>query len=479
ARARGGRQRVHAPRHGSRRSHRRRSAAAPSPELPEQLPHLLEQPGLVGRVLVGHEAVEILEQQLLLAGELLGNFDLHEHVHVAAAAGIDAGRALAAQRRQLGAAGGTRRNGGDLVAPGRGNGETAAEGGLREGDGDGTEQLRALALEEGVGAHVDQHVEIAGRTTGRPGFAFTAKAKLHALLDAGGHADRALDLALDAALAPALGAGIADDHAGAAAGALAAAGVAFGEALELDLDLGALKRLLEGNFEVIAQVIAALGAAAGAAAAEQVPEAKELAEDVGKIGEVGGIEAAAVADARMAEAVVLGAFLLIGEDAVGLGGFLERFFRAGIALVAVGVVLERQAAVGALDVGVAGIAGNAEHFVIITLFGHVAELWELDSGRRLRGSLRDLDHGRADEAPMQLVAALQLLDDGALRDRLGGHHFDGFVQVRIEFLFGGLDRLQAHLAGGVGQLAVQQLDALAPVGGGILARHGHRIGVPQ
>jgi hypothetical protein len=62
-------------------------------------------------------------------------------------------------------------------------------------------------------------------------------------------------------------------------------------------------------------------------------------------------------------------FLGIGKHFVGFRGLLEAIFRPVI-LVAVGVILEGQLTIRALDVVGAGAALDSEHFVIITLIRH-------------------------------------------------------------------------------------------------------------
>src|SRR5258708_17178769 len=89
---------------------------------------------------------------------------------------------------------------------------------------------------------------------------------------------------------------------------------------------------------------------AAAAAAEDI-EAEEVAENVVEIVEDGFVEAAASvgSDAGVAEAVVGGAFVAVGEDGVGFGGFLEAFFCGVVSWISVGVVLHSELAVGAFD----------------------------------------------------------------------------------------------------------------------------------
>ena len=75
---------------------------------------------------------------------------------------------------------------------------------------------------------------------------------------------------------------------------------------------------------------------------------------------------AAALQAGVAEAVVGGPFLPVAEHAIGFGGFLEPLLRVGIVGVAVGVVLQRLLAVGALDLRVARALANTKNFVIIS-----------------------------------------------------------------------------------------------------------------
>src|SRR4029077_18764663 len=133
--------------------------------------------------------------------------------------------------------------------------------------------------------------------------------------------------------------------AGAAGGALAVlraaafAGLAGLQARHGDLLLDAARRVDEIDAHVDAQVGAALRSRDGPprrpAAAENVPhrEPEHAAEDVLEPGEDVGVEAAAeriargAADAGMAEAIVTGALVGVGEDRVGLGRLLELLLR--------------------------------------------------------------------------------------------------------------------------------------------------------
>ena len=67
----------------------------------------------------------------------------------------------------------------------------------------------------------------------------------------------------------------------------------------------------------------------------------------------------------MAVAVVHGALVGVGEHGIGLADFFELFFRVRIIRIAVGMVLQRQLAIGALEFDLGDRAGHAQHFVVI------------------------------------------------------------------------------------------------------------------
>ena len=69
----------------------------------------------------------------------------------------------------------------------------------------------------------------------------------------------------------------------------------------------------------------------------------------------------------MAELVVSRALLPVAQDLKGLFGLLEFILRFRVTFISIGVVLHGQAAIGLFDVGVIGVAINAENFVIVTL----------------------------------------------------------------------------------------------------------------
>jgi hypothetical protein len=141
-------------------------------------------------------------------------------------------------------------------------------------------------------------------------------------------------------------------------------------AADIHLPLGAEDRFIKFKVQVFAKIGSALGAAATTAAlAEHIAETENVAEDVAKILEDGGIESSrtsgVAAHASMPKAVIQRALLAIGENRVSFGDLLEFVFRIRIVGVAVRMIRHRKLAVSALDLNVGGRTGNTEHLVII------------------------------------------------------------------------------------------------------------------
>jgi len=117
--------------------------------------------------------------------------------------------------------------------------------------------------------------------------------------------------------------------------------------------------------------------APAAPAAERVPEgvAEDLRKNIVDVVEalaaalterIASARAAAV-HARMAETVIGRALLLVRQDGVGFGDFLEARHGLFRAAVAVGVVLHRQLAIGALEHGGVHRPLDPQNLVIVTL----------------------------------------------------------------------------------------------------------------
>ena len=113
--------------------------------------------------------------------------------------------------------------------------------------------------------------------------------------------------------------------------------------------------------------------AAATATAEDVAE--DVAENIANVlkARTGVAPAHAVLEGGMPLLVIHAALAAVGQDFVGLLGFLERCLGTLVAGVAVRVVLHRRAAVSLLQVIVAGIARHAQYFVIVA-FAHRSRL---------------------------------------------------------------------------------------------------------
>ena len=69
----------------------------------------------------------------------------------------------------------------------------------------------------------------------------------------------------------------------------------------------------------------------------------------------------------MAEAVVHAPLVGVGQDGVRLGRLLELLFGFLVAVIAVGVILQRQLAVRALDLHIDRGLGDAQDLVVVAL----------------------------------------------------------------------------------------------------------------
>ena len=104
-------------------------------------------------------------------------------------------------------------------------------------------------------------------------------------------------------------------------------------------------------------------------AAEHIAKSEQVAEDIVEIDEDGRVESAAwaavAANPGVSEAIVARALLGVSQDRVGFAALLEVLFRFRIVGIAVGMILQRQLAIGALDLLIVRGARDAQYFVII------------------------------------------------------------------------------------------------------------------
>ena len=171
--------------------------------------------------------------------------------------------------------------------------------------------------------------------------------------------------------------------AGGAAGALTH--VALLAAGQADLLLTAKGGLFKGDGDGSTEGIALHGAVAPGTAAPAKAAAESASEEGAEnitqvdVAEIGAAESAETAagvivgvNTGVAELVVTGTFLLVGEDLVGLVDLLELGLGLLIAGVEVGVVLLGQLAVGLFQLIVAGALADPQDLVKISfLFRHM------------------------------------------------------------------------------------------------------------
>jgi hypothetical protein len=69
----------------------------------------------------------------------------------------------------------------------------------------------------------------------------------------------------------------------------------------------------------------------------------------------------------MAILVVALTLLAVGENGVGFGGFLEASLGVFVTLILIGVVRQRELAIGLFDLGIRRLALDTEDFVIVAL----------------------------------------------------------------------------------------------------------------
>ena len=357
----------------------------------------------------GSVARELFEQPLLILRELLRDRDARDDVKVSVAAPVHVRHALAAQ---LEARAGLRA-GGDvdvLAAVERRHLHAAAERERREADRHLAVEVVLLAMEERVLLHVDDDVEIAGRAAGRTVFAFAVQAEPLSRRDPGGNLHRQLALAADTSGAAARLARLGDRLAGAAArrarprdGEEALLIAQLTRALALAARLGRracrraralctsrrFPRAESGSTSRRPWPIprtrspgrsadrrrAAVRRAGGAG--RRCPRGRTRRRGRRRCRRSPRRSSGRIrrrprrADAGVSEPVVQTLLLLIREDRVRFGRFLERFLGLVIAGIAIGMELQRQLAVRALDLLLRRVALDAEDLVVVPL-GHAA-----------------------------------------------------------------------------------------------------------
>jgi len=156
-------------------------------------------------------------------------------------------------------------------------------------------------------------------------------------------------------------AGCAGDRRRAAFGAGSLAGVTGNGSGNADVGLFSPEGVFQGNFHVVAQVASLPGVAARSLGMHEVAE--HFVENIGESGSKTALPPRsarpALLKSRMAVTVEGGALFVVAQHFVSFGDVLELLFRGLVAGVAVGVIFHRQLAIGALDVGAAGVPADA------------------------------------------------------------------------------------------------------------------------
>ena len=130
------------------------------------------------------------------------------------------------------------------------------------------------------------------------------------------------------------------------------------------------ERLLKFKGQIFAQIGAALyPAPPPAAASKKVPKAKKLAEDIAEILEDRRVEPSSTSrppEPGVSEAIISRTLVGIGQHRVRLTHFLEFLFGIGIVGIPVGMKLQREFPIRALQFNLRAGTGDAQYLVIVT-----------------------------------------------------------------------------------------------------------------
>src|SRR5690606_28853535 len=144
-------------------------------------------------------------------------------------------------------------------------------------------------------------------------------------------------------------------------------------ALNDHLLLGTFHGVFECDRSLDSHVSSAFAATALSATTEAATSSAEkvgehVLEVVEDIPHSGSREIEAIApESRVTEAIVGRPLFSVGQHTVRFSGFFKAHFRSSIALVAVGMVLQGELAIGAADVVLACLSAHLQYFVIVAL----------------------------------------------------------------------------------------------------------------
>jgi len=143
-------------------------------------------------------------------------------------------------------------------------------------------------------------------------------------------------------------------------------------AAHVDLRFRAEDRFFEGEGNVFAQISAALrpGAASPTSGSKHLAEAEteKIVKDVAEIDGAGVESSRSRANGRMPEAIIERTLLFVAEHGVGFGALLEFFFRVGIVRISIGMILQRELAIRALDFLFGSGTWDSEYLVVVAFY---------------------------------------------------------------------------------------------------------------
>ncbi len=264
------------------------------------------------------------------------------------------------------------------------------------------DKVPLVPLEERVWPDLNVDVQVARGPAARTAFALTAQAELHAVIDAAGDfhfqphgpllqprtrtvgtaianytagavAARTRGLHAEESLrmhdAPAAAAIVASERLAARLGPRALARAAADVAPQFERARAALGRFQEIDGDGAAEMSAPLDAGAATSLAEE-PVAKQVAECLEDVRNVGKLRSAVARHARVAEAIVAGPLIVVAEHVEGFGGLLEADDGPIVPGIAVGMIGDRGLFVGLLNLVGTGVLGDAQHFVVVPFRSH-------------------------------------------------------------------------------------------------------------
>jgi hypothetical protein len=135
--------------------------------------------------------------------------------------------------------------------------------------------------------------------------------------------------------------------------------------------------LFELQVDIFPEIGAPLGTAAlpCPAAAKNFAQTKEVAKDIPQVGGVKALSPANPTQTGVAVTVVGGALVAVRQYGVGFAALLEFFFGVGIIGIAVGMELQREFAIGALDLLLSRPTLHTQYFVVVSFYARQGSLF--------------------------------------------------------------------------------------------------------